>query len=154
MEYYDEFDKIRKRIPYSTIGIDYTNINAITKKAGNFERSFNREITKLEKRGINIGTCLNYFEEMVDGYIKKLLSILEIEHLNHKNTIGYLFRKRASDQIEFQELLNALEAEIASTAEEYKAVKDLYEKYNPLKNGRLTGEDSKDDSAEEEDGDE
>lgn len=149
MEYDKEFEKIRKRIPYSTIGMDYTDIYTIIKKAGSFEKSFDKEITRLENQGINAGTCLNYFEEMVDGYIKKLLSILEIEHLKHKSTIGYFFRKRASDRIEFQELLNDLEAEIVSIAEEYTAVKDIYEKYNPLKNGRLAGEDAKDGSAKE-----
>lgn len=140
MGYYDGFRKIVNRVPYSTIGIDYSNISAITKKGGDFEEIINKKIAEFEKQGINTSTCLDYFEDMIEGYIEKLLGLLESEHLNCKNTIGYLFRKRASDKIEFKELLDSLEEEIASTEEEYKAIKEIYEKYNPLKNGRLAAE--------------
>lgn len=149
MENYNGFRKITNRVPYSTIGIDYSNISTITKKGGDFEKILNKKIAEFKKQGITTSTCLDYFEDMIDGYIEKLLSILESEHLNCKNTIGYLFRKRASDKIEFKELLDSLEEEIASTEEEYKAIKVIYEKYNPLRNGRLAAEDSKKSFAEE-----
>lgn len=142
MENYNGFRKITNRVPYSTIGIDYSNISTITKKGGNFEKILNKKIADFKRQGITTNTCLNYFEDMIDGYIEKLLSILEHEHLSCKNTIGYLFRKRASDKIEFKELLDSLEEAIASTEEEYKAIKEIYEKYNPLKNGRLAAEGS------------
>lgn len=149
MENYNGFKKITNRVPYSTIGIDYSNISTITKKGGNFEEILNKKIAEFEKKGITTSTCLDYFEDMIDGYIEKLLSILESEHLNCKNTVGYLFRKRASDKIEFQELLDSLEAEIASTEEEYNAVKEIYEKYNPLRNGKLTVNPSTEESKDE-----
>ncbi len=149
MENYDGFKKIKKRVPYSTIGIDYSNISTIIKKGGNFEEVLNKKIAEFEKQGITTSTCLDYFEDMIDEYIENLLSILEFEHLNCKNTVAYLFRKRASDRIEFHELLDRLESEIASTDEEYNAVKEIYEKYNPLRNGRLAVEETKKFSEEE-----
>lgn len=146
---YNGFRKITNRVPYSTIGIDYSNISTITKKGGEFEKVLNKKISEFEKQGITTSTCLDYFEDIIDEYIEKLLSILEAEHLNCKNTVGYLFRKRASDKIEFQELLDSLEMEIASTEEEYNSVKEIYEKYNPLRNGKLITEESKKPSKEE-----
>lgn len=146
---YNGFRKITNRVPYSTIGIDYSNISTITKRCGEFEKILNKKISEFEKQGITTSTCLDYFEDIIDEYIEKLLSILEAEHLNCKNTVRYLFRKRASDKIEFQELLDSLEAEIASTEEEYNAVKEIYEKYNPLRNGRLITEELKKPSKEE-----
>lgn len=149
MENYNGFKKIKNRVPYGTIGIDYSNISTIIKKGGDFEEILNKKIAEFGKQGITISTCLDYFENMIDVYIEQLLSILEFEHLNCKNTVWYLFSKRASDKIEFKELLDSLEAEIVSTEEEYHTVKEIYEKYNPLRNSRLIAEESKITSTEE-----
>ena len=58
---------------------------------------------------------------------------METKHLNNKNVINNLFRKRASDEKEFKGFIGTLEEEIAETEEEYKYLKEIYDKENPLK---------------------
>lgn len=135
-----ELKKILQRIPYSTISIDHQNIFSIVKKADNFEKIIDKKAKQLESQNINISTCPEYFENLVNEYTAKLISKLETEHIKNMQVIGYLFRKRVSDKMEFQELLNRMETEIASTEAEYEAIKKIAEKLNPLKNGRLEAE--------------
>lgn len=135
-----QFKKIIQRIPYSTISIDHQNIFSIVEKADDFEKIIDKKAKQLDCQNINISTCPDYFENMVNEYTAKLLSKLETEHIKNMQVIGYLFRKRASDKMEFQELLNRMETEIASTEKEYEAIKKIAEKLNPLKNGRLESE--------------
>lgn len=150
MENYNEFRKITNRVPYSTIVIDYSDISSVVKKKGDFGRVIDKKVAEFEKEGIVTSSSLDYFENLVDEYINQLFAILENEHVNCKNTIGYLFRKRASDKIEFTNLLESLKAEISDATEEYKSVKKIYEKFNPISNGHLLGEKSKGSSAQEE----
>ncbi|MEY8326355.1 hypothetical protein AALB47_20985 [Lachnospiraceae bacterium 54-11] len=131
---------IHKRIPYSTTNIDHQNILAIIKNTDDFEKDINKKMALFEKEGINISACSNYFENMVDKYIAQLLNKLETEHAKNMNSIGYLFRKRASDKNEFQEFLDRLDMEIVTTEVEYDKLKKIAEEMNPLKNGRLEAE--------------
>lgn len=135
-----ELKKIVQRIPYSTISIDHQNIFSIVEKADDFEKVIDKKAKQLENQNINISTCPEYFENMVNKYIAKLIVKLESEHVKNMHVIGYLFRKRASDKAEFQELLNRLDAEIDSTKAEYEVIKNIAKKFNPLKNGKLEEE--------------
>lgn len=139
----NNFHTVRQRIPYSTTSIDYQNIFSISKNADDFEKIINKKISQFEKQGINISACSEYFENMVDEYVAKLLSQLESQHASNMRMIGYFFRKRAADKIEFQELINRLEIAIASTEAEYELVEKLATELNPLKNGRLVAEQRK-----------
>lgn len=135
-----EFRNIIERIPYSTISIDYQNIFSIVKKADDFEKVIDTRMKRLESQNINLSACSEYFENMVDDHITKLLSELETEHLKNMHVIGYLFRKRAADKMEFQQLLERIEAEINSTQAEYEVLEKYIEKIDPLKNGKLEAE--------------
>lgn len=126
------FEKIRKRIPLGTLGIEYYDISSIIKKTGEFEDVVDQRISRLKGQGVEIGNYSEYFEDLIEEYITRLLGILEIKHLNNMNVIKNLFRKRASDKIELGGFLNNLEEEIAITIEEYNTLKNIYEKANPL----------------------
>ena len=91
---YDGFEKIKRRVPYSTIGIDYSNISSIVKRDGYFEGLLDKKIIEFEGQGINISACLGYFEDMIDRYIETLLNALESEHLNQKNMIENVHQTR------------------------------------------------------------
>lgn len=134
------FHKIIKRIPYSTTSIDHQNILSILGSADEYEDTINKKISQFEQQGINISTCFDYFENMANEFIIKLLNQLETEHIKNMSTISYLFRKRASDKVEFQEFLNQLETEIATTKAEYDTLKRVADELNPLTNGRLSVE--------------
>ena len=136
----NSFRSIIKRIPYSTTSIDHQNILNIMEKADDFEKVINKRVKQLEHQNINISTCPEYLENMVDEYIAGLLSKLETEHVMNMHVIGYLFRRRASDKVEFQELLNRMETEIASTKAEYELIVKFAEEMNPLTNGKLVAE--------------
>lgn len=131
------FRNIVKRIPYSTISIDHKNLLSILEKASEFERDIDKKVRQMERQNINVSACPEYFENMVDTYTAKLLSELETEYVKNMRVVGYFFRKRAADKIEFLELLDRIEAEIVSAEEEYKMALKLAEELNPLKNGRL-----------------
>lgn len=135
-----EYRMMYKRIPYSTTSIDHQNILGIIEKADNFEKEIDKKMTQFEKSGIDISTCPDYFEKMVDKYITKLLNKLEVEYANDMNRIGSLFRKRASRRVEFQEILDRLDTEIAVVENDYEKLRKIVEEMNPLKNGRLEAE--------------
>ena len=143
------YQTVHKRIPYSTTSIDHQNILSIIGTSGEYEKEIDRKIAQFEKQGTNISTCSEYFDHMINEHTAKLQNKLEVAHANNMRLIGYLFRKRASDKIEFQELLDRLELEIASTEAEYEALKKITDQMNPLKNGRLTAEQVMDSQEEE-----
>ena len=134
------FQMVRKRIPYSTTGIDYQNMLSIVEKSEDFEKIIDKKISQFKRQGLNISASSEYFENIINRHTASLLARSEQEHINNMHSIGYLFRKRASDRIELQDLLDRLDEEIASTEIEYEAIKKIAEEMNPLKNGRLAAE--------------
>lgn len=149
MENYSGFRKITNRVPYSTIVIDYGNISSVVKKRENFDKVLDKKIAEFEKNRIATSSCLDYFESLIDEHINQLLVTLENEHANCKNTIGYLFRKRASDKIEFTNLLENLKAEISDATKEYETIKEIHEEFNPIRKGNISGGMTKNNSAQE-----
>lgn len=150
MKQHKGFQSVKKRIPYSTTNIDYQNILSILEKDDDFEKLIDKKISQLKRQGLNTSACSEYLENMVDKHASKLLRELEKEHINNMHLIGYLFRKRASDKIEFEDLLERLDEEIASTESEYETIKKIADEMNPLKNGRLVAEQSINSPKEEE----
>ena len=69
--------------------------------------------------------------------MSRLTITLEVKHLNEKNTIENLFRKRAADEIQLKTYLHMLQEEIEQTKEEYIHLKEIYENCNPLNKGIL-----------------
>lgn len=129
----NNFDKIQKRIPYGTLGIEFYDISSVVKKIGEFEKVIDQKISRLKRQGVEIGNYSEYFENLIEEYITRLLGVLETKHLDNIKVINSLFRKRASDEKEFIGFIEALEEEIAETDEEYNLLKEIYEKENPLK---------------------
>ncbi|MBD5456805.1 MAG: hypothetical protein HDR23_10155 [Lachnospiraceae bacterium] len=147
------FQSVKNRIPYSTTSIDFQNILSILEKDEDFEKLIDKRISQLKKQGHNTSACSEYLENMADKYVAGLLRKLEKEHINNMHIIGYLFRKRASDRLEFEDFLERLDEEIASTESEYETIKKIADEMNPLKNGRLVAEQSiSSDEEEEQDG--
>lgn len=128
----NSFDKIRKRIPYGTLGIEFYDISSIIKNVGEFEVVIERRISQMKRQGVEIGNYSEYFADLIEEYIARLFGILETKHLNNKNVINNLFRKRASDEKEFNGFLEILDEEIEETQAEYDYLKEIYEKKNPL----------------------
>lgn len=129
----NSFDTIRKRIPYGTLGIEFYDITSINKNVGEFEDVLEQKISRLKRKGVEIGNYSEYFGDLIEEHITRLLGILETKHLNNKNVINNLFRKRASDEKEFKGFIGTLEEEIAETEVEYNYLKEIYDKENPLK---------------------
>lgn len=140
MKQINPFYRMHKRIPYHKPSINYHNMLSIIEKANNYESIIDQKIIQFEQQSINISACPEYFENMVDRYITKLLGQLETEHVKNMRSIEHQFRLRASAKIKYQEYLDQLMEEICSTTAEYKLVKKLAEELNPLKHGRLTTE--------------
>lgn len=126
------FEKIRHRIPYGILSIDYYDFSTIISKADDFENIINKKTKQMKRQGIKIKICPEYFENLIEEYIFKLLRILEIEHLNSKNYLRSLFRKRASDKVELEKFLEDINEEISMTTIEYINIKKIYEEFNPL----------------------
>lgn len=137
-----KFDTEYPKISYSIASIDFQNIYTIVEKASNFEKDIDRRIIQFEKQGINISTCPEYFENMIDEHIARLLNKLETAHARNMHFIGRLFRKRISAKVELEDFLARLEIEIADTDAEFKALKKFAEEMNPLKDGRLVSEET------------
>lgn len=137
-----KFNTEYQKISYSISSIDFQNILAIVEKASNFEKNIDRKIIQFEKQGINISTCPEYFENMIDEHIARLLNKLETAHAHNMHLIGRLFRKRISAKVELEEYLKRLEIEIADTDAEFKALKKFADDMNPLKDGRLVSEEA------------
>lgn len=129
--------KIRSRIPYGTMSIDFYDMSSIAKSTGDFEDTIDKRISKLKRQGAEIGNYSGYFDNVTDEYITKLLGTLETEHSNKKNIIKNLFRRRASDKIELEKYLVNIREEIKSTEIEYEYLKKIYDESNPLENGML-----------------
>lgn len=79
----NNFDKIRKRIPYGTLGIEFYDISSIIKNVGQFEDVIDRRISRLKRQGVEVGNYSEYFEDLIEEYITRLLGILETRHLNN-----------------------------------------------------------------------
>lgn len=128
--------KIRNRILYGTMGIEFYDISSIIKDVGNFEDIIDKKLSHVKKKG-NASIYSEYFDCVVEEYMARLTSTLEVKHLNEKNTIENLFRKRASDEIQLKTYLHMLQEEIEQTKEEYIHLKEIYENCSPLSKGIL-----------------
>ena len=124
--------KIKERIPYGTPLIEPYNITSIIAKPEEIETVIDKRLARLQKQGVNINQCTDYLESIVEGYIAKLETTLEGQRASKKRFLTSILLRRASDRKDFVELQTALEAEIKKTEEEFKLVKMLREKCNPL----------------------
>lgn len=136
------FDAVHSKLKYSTSTIDFQNILSIVEQASNFEQDIDKRIIQFEKQGVNISTCPEYFENMIDEHIARQLNKLETAHTHNMHRIGRLFRKRVVYKVEMEDFLERLEIEIADVEAEYKALKKFADDMNPLKNGRLFAEET------------
>ena len=143
--------KSNHQTQYHIANINFQNLLRIAEKANRFENVIDEKITQFEQQGINISTCPEYFENMVDEHILKLLGQLEAEYINNMCFIGSCFRKRASIKIEYQKHIDQLDLEIATTEAEYELIRKLAEDLNPLKHGKLTAEKNLSSQKKEED---
>lgn len=133
----NSFKKIRNRIPYGTLEIEFYDISSIIKNVGSFEDIIDKKLARLKRNRSNASIYTEYLGHIVEEYVARLFSALEVKHLNEKNAIENLFRRRASDEIQLKAYLNALQEEIEQTRDEYIHLKEIYECFNPLRNGML-----------------
>lgn len=69
--------KNNHQTPYSIASINFKNLLRIAEEANRFEHAIDEKIAQFEQQGINISTCPEYFENMVDEHTLKLLGQLE-----------------------------------------------------------------------------
>lgn len=125
------------RLPYTASELELYPIDC---DSSTMEKTIDRQISKLKRRGVSMEDCKAYLNSLVDEYFTMQIAKLERSRsgLNGISSNHYIQRK--ADKEALKDALNALELKISETEAEYKAVKDLYSKYNPLSNGRLTEE--------------
>ena len=131
-------EKIRQRVPYGVPKLqDYELTSYVRREADRLESLINRRVRQLKRQGIDISTCPDYLDSLIEAYIASLFSSLENRHRMQKSYIRTLFVRRASDKIEYENLLARLEEEIATTKVEYDIIERIYRENNPLYKGRL-----------------
>ena len=59
------FEKIRHRIPYGILSIDYYDFSTIISKADDFENIINKKTKQMKRQGIKIKICPEYFENLL-----------------------------------------------------------------------------------------
>ncbi|MCQ5142416.1 hypothetical protein [Enterocloster bolteae] len=150
--------KIKNRIPYDIPQLEHYDSSSVIKTPDKFEILIDRQIKSLRKQGVDVAICPDYLDSFVENHIASLFNAIESKHRKNMDFIKNIFVRRAIDKKEFERLLSDYETEIASTYEDYKSVKELYEKHNPLRKGRLNldpfTEESKNQATEEENEDE
>lgn len=129
-------DNIKFRMPYSIPQIPVFHLSS-EKDIEKVESTIAKTIDKLIKQNINIIVCQRYLDSMVNKYFITNLNKLERVNALSMERIQNAFLRRASDQKEFQVLLDRINVEIISTKKDLEMVIDLYNHSNPLHNGKL-----------------
>ncbi len=128
--------EVKHRVPYGVPKIPAYNNNSM-KKSKSIESLIDKKIKTLQQQGINVGMCQHYLDSIIDEHISSKLNELERAHRLNINLIHSTFLRRASDKVEFQELINLIETEISATEAEFNFVESLYKNFNPLYNGKI-----------------
>lgn len=127
-----DWDFIKYRLPYSVPVVEQHSLSHVLDKSEKFESFLDKKTKQLKTKGIDVSISPEYLEVIVDEYITNLIRELEQAHHNHLKQIKNLFRSRAADKKEIEEMLEEINIQILSTETELAFVKDLYEKSNPL----------------------
>jgi len=149
--------EILKRIPYGVPQVEPYDVSDILRRSDNFEAIIDRRIALLKKQGLDITSCPEYLDSIIEEYITALLSSLERKHSINQHFIKNIFVRRVADKAEYERLLNEFDVQIAATEAEFNFVEALYEKHNPLYEGRLKskpfsiGEEDEESDEEEDD---
>lgn len=131
---------IKYRMPFEVNSFEENDISTILKKTDGFERDIEKKIAQLKKLGGDINLYSEYLMSYGEEHITILLNELERKHVKSQKTINDIFIRREADKIEIKNLIQELEEKIAKTEEELKFVEVLFEKFNPLYNGKLSVE--------------
>lgn len=136
----DNANKFVHDVSHTATSTTQINLLEVVKDASHFEKDIQRKMLQFEKQGISGSTCTEYFDNMIDKYIAKLLSQLEKAHNDNANIIWQYLHSRACEKTRLEKLLERVEAEVNTTTLEYNALKLLVDKTDPLKSTMLQAE--------------
>lgn len=104
----------------------------IINKSNKFEKIIDKQVQYMKKQGMDINSCLEYLNSIIEEYTSQLLNRLNLRFAKRNDSVNKLFNKRSVDKKELEEMLREITASIKHKKAEYNFLIKIYNERNPF----------------------